>query len=144
LCTIWFLERGVWSTLLFRAPWRSGSVCVVILHSWRRLLNVTRYFWKNLKKCCWDGQNEQVFFKFVPRKNLSPENICRRYRLLEGMLIECWNTFEMTVLFGENVCKRCRLLKPGESRFEQTASSAHIFSKTMVLMGKYLKKSCSY
>jgi hypothetical protein len=30
------------------------------------------------------------------------------------------------------------------SRLEQTTSSPHIFSKTKVWMGKYLKKSCSF
>jgi hypothetical protein len=29
-------------------------------------------------------------------------------------------------------------------RFEQTTSSAHIFPKSKVYMGKYLKKSCLY
>jgi hypothetical protein len=41
------------------------------------------------------------------------------------------------------LCKMSRF-KSFNPRFEQTTSTAHIFSKIKVFMEKYLKKSCSY
>jgi hypothetical protein len=44
---------------------------VTILDFWQcRLLNLTTYFGKNLKKHCSAGYNEQLFFKYFPIRTL--------------------------------------------------------------------------